>query len=338
MDENLLQAWMSRFVDWLRPDPKTAEDIRRQAHEIRERIKKTAGADGLIVQSTPSTGSFAKNTGLRRHITGGSAVEGMDVDVPFVLLPRGRNGEDLSMLTTLLPRFQSYASQEFGPEKVSVGQHAVRITFKKARRAFDLVPMIATESKERQLIFRNDGVRVETSVETHVKFVTSRTAKSSGRCKFHECVRLLKWSCRYAPDENLKASSFVLELLCAHAFDTLQDSQDSYATTLAAWLAKLASVVTDRKPVLSGHSLSYADRVLHGWEVLDPCNPRNNVVAGWNLDRINVLAKHLRRMNEAAQMLVTSTRLGQENEARRWCKELFGPAFKTQAIDATTNR
>jgi len=88
---------ISNFVDWIRaPDP-MEEKIRGQAEEIRSRMKGRASSDGLVVRSTPTAGSYAKRTGLRRHWNprGGSPVVGQDVDLPFVISPSTTGGEPL---------------------------------------------------------------------------------------------------------------------------------------------------------------------------------------------------------------------------------------------------
>src|SRR5262245_16333746 len=87
--------YLIRFVDWIKPDAETEESIRSQADDIRERIKARAIANGLTVRSTPWSGSFAKKTGLRRHMRGNHEVEGQDVDLPFVVSPQTKEGENI---------------------------------------------------------------------------------------------------------------------------------------------------------------------------------------------------------------------------------------------------
>ena len=78
---------LAAFVDWIKPDPDARDTIREQAGNIRQAIKQQAVADGLIVIATPNGGSFAKRTGLRRHMRGNTEIEGQDVDLPFVVKP-----------------------------------------------------------------------------------------------------------------------------------------------------------------------------------------------------------------------------------------------------------
>src|ERR1700721_1443906 len=74
---------LAAFVDWIKPDQDTREDIRKQAADIRRLISAQATADGLSVLATPDAGSFAKHTGLRRPMRGDPEVEGRDVGPPL---------------------------------------------------------------------------------------------------------------------------------------------------------------------------------------------------------------------------------------------------------------
>jgi hypothetical protein len=57
--------------------------------------------------ATPEAGSFAKHTGLRRHMRGVSEIEGQDVDLPFVVKPKAKDGDQIG---ELLGSFDKYAA------------------------------------------------------------------------------------------------------------------------------------------------------------------------------------------------------------------------------------
>src|SRR5438132_211772 len=101
---------LSRFVDWIATDESREDEIRRKSEDVRTRICNQASKDGLVIRSTPNSGSYAKRTGLRRHMTGGSVVEGQDVDLPFVVSPRTRDQEEVN---SLLDRFERYAKATY---------------------------------------------------------------------------------------------------------------------------------------------------------------------------------------------------------------------------------
>lgn len=331
---NVLHRRLSNFVDWLRPDADTEDDIRKQANDIRERIKGQAMRDGLTIRSTPSAGSFAKRTGLRRHITGGSDVEGLDVDLPFVVSRYTRSNEEL---TSLLDRFERYARALYPDTERDLRRSAIRLRFKAARRSYELVPMLATDDPERQILIRASGELIETSVEQHVEFVRRRTRESNeqeGRVKFNECVRLLKWWREFRDDpvggpDSLRVPSMLIELLCAHAYDAKR-VEPSYESTLLHWLQHMTDVVRQRKRVVFSDFVSpaRAPASAAAWEVLDPVNPSNNIVSRWSWQDIDKLAHWL---TQACSVLDAATRAnaaGDDTLSLKHLVDLFGTPIK----------
>src|SRR5437867_551312 len=82
-----LHCRLSVFVEWIATETKREQELRERASNIRGSICAKARADGLVIRSTPSAGSFATRTGLRRHMRGLSEVEGQDIDLTFVVAP-----------------------------------------------------------------------------------------------------------------------------------------------------------------------------------------------------------------------------------------------------------
>jgi hypothetical protein len=93
------------FVDWIKPESDTRDAIRDQAADIRRIIAGQAAADAPVVTATPEAGSFAKHTGLRRHMRGHSEIEGKNVDLPFVVKPRDKDGDRIDALLRRLDRY-----------------------------------------------------------------------------------------------------------------------------------------------------------------------------------------------------------------------------------------
>src|SRR2546425_4356591 len=187
--DDKLQSRLAAFVGWLRTEPDREDEIRERADNVRAAIKAKAIEDGLVVRSTPRSGSFATKTGLRRHMRGQAEIEGQDVDVSFVVAPKTKDEEQLSFL---LPRFEGYAHEAYPDSERERTKSSIRLLFTDNVH-FDLVPMLATKDPERQILVRSDGERRETSVQKHVEFIRGRTAKSSlGHAEFNELVRLLK--------------------------------------------------------------------------------------------------------------------------------------------------
>jgi len=330
---------ISNFVDWVRAPAEMEEKIRDQAEEVRSRIKGQASGDGLVVRSTPTSGSYAKRTGLRRHWNpkGGSPVEGQDVDLPFVVSPSTKDGERLD---ELLGRFDRYAAASYPSTRRFRSKSSVVLDFEASKLRYDLVPMLATTHQEFQILLRANGERRLTSVQRHVDFVRRRTQRSneqSGRVKFNECVRLLKWwrEFRVADDPILKeVPTIVLELLAAKAFDG-HGVYETYTQTLDVWFGCLADTVRSRQRVAFPDYEAPPPVVSSGlWEVLDPVNPENNVVpAGWGIAEVNRLADWLTDAARRMKLVVAYEQRSDVNNVVHELCNLFGSPFRHHSTE-----
>lgn len=334
----LIERRLEHFVDWLKPDAETESAMAAQAHEIRDRIRAQAAADRLTVRETPSAGSFAKNTGLRRHVTGGSSVDGQDVDVPFVLAPMS---DEEQRISRLLDRFQGYAARAYpqNPPRKSRTKSSIKIEFVGSRLSFDLVPMIqAPEHGDGyQWLLRGDGTRRITSVARHNAFITRRTNHSNqqpGRVKFNECVRLLKWwrEFRMANDRRSIPGmpSLLIEMLAAYAYDH-KGVQASYSETLLSWFDFLHGVVTQRRRIgFSDYPPPRGRR--HAaptpWMVIEAVDPENNLTHDWIDQHIDELAGWLQRGREDIQRAIDLDRRNNPQESLHHLVRVFGTPFK----------
>ena len=338
--------WTRELVDTQR-DPlafgRVAREALRQTPEGRKLIRAEAQKDGLIVRETPSSGSFAKNTGLRRHVTGGSAVEGQDVDLHFVLSPRTRDDE---ILDRLLDRFYGYAQRAYPqrPPNKSRTKSSVKLEFVGTKLSYDLVPLlIAPEyGNDYQWLLRGDGTKRLTSVEMHNRFIKKRTDLSNqvpGRVKFNECVRLLKWwrEFRMNDDRNSIAHipSILIEMLSASAFDQ-KSVQATYSETLLSWFDHLYGVVSQRKRIsfpdyLPPRGRRHADKT--PWMVIEPVDPQNNLTHDWNDQHIEELAGWLKRGRDDLRAAVDLDRRNNPQESLHYLVRIFGSPFKHHCGD-----
>jgi Second Messenger Oligonucleotide or Dinucleotide Synthetase domain len=325
--------WLLNFVDWIKPQPETEEVIDFQAEEIRERIKGKATADGLVVRSMPWSGSFAKKTGLRRHMRGDHDVEGQDVDLTFVISPQTTQGEDID---SLLDRFERYANESYPNTRRNPTKSSICLDFKSTKLSYDLVPMLAVEGDdEAQVLLRRDGERRSTSVQKHIEFIRTRTAKSnvqSGRVKFNEGVRLVKWwrEMRQARSQVLEdVPSMVIDLLCAKALDE-HSVDETYTETLSRWFGRMAHLVRRRKSIDFSDFTSRTGHAVGAlWSVLDPVNPDNNVVPpSWKNLELDELAEWFEGARDGMARVIAADTVGDEGEARQELVDLFGNAFK----------
>jgi hypothetical protein len=326
----MLHRRMSTFVDWIKAGDKD-DTIIAQSAEIRSRICGQAERDGLTIRSTPNSGSFAKRTGLRRHLLGGAQVEGQDIDLPFVISPKNREGEQID---ELLRRFMRYAATSYQNTSRKPTRSSVQLDFVGTKLRYDLVPMLAVPGDdEAQVLLRADGERRRTSVQKHIEFIKRRTAKSNelpGRVKFNECVRLVKWwrEFRQSNPRVLKeVPSIVIDLLCAHAYDRLQ-VEETYAGTLAKWFDLLIGTVRKRQRIAFSDFGAVPPVVQNaGWVVLDPVNPENNVVSQWNAFQVDELGDWLEESLDLMNRAIAADLRGDDVESMEALVELFGNPF-----------
>ena len=325
---------LTDFVDWIRPTADTEEAIRTQAEEIRGRIKGKAIEDGLVVRSTPWSGSFAKRTGLRRHMRGNHAVEGQDVDLPFVVSPETEEGETID---SLLDRFERYAQASYPNTSRNPTKSSIRLDFKKTKLSYDLVPMLAVPGDDlAQVLLRADGEPRATSVQKHIAFIGRRSDASNqqaGRVKFNEGVRLVKWwrEMRQSQSQILdEVPTIVIDLLCAKAFD-LHGVCETYTETLARWFGQMANIAERRKRVdFDDYEDPAAFQHEGPWIVLDPVNPENNVVPpSWKNLQLSELAGWLADARDGMTRVIAAEAADDEVEARAELVALFGNAIET---------
>lgn len=320
-----------QFVPWIATDDKREEEICRQSKDIRERISGQASRDGLTILSTPNSGSFDKNTGLRRHLMGGSDVEGQDVDLVFVVKPVTKDQEKID---SLLDRFERYAKATYPQVARNPTKSSICLSFVSTRLSYDLVPMLATENLDEQILLRANGEQRRTSVRKHTDFIRRRTNASNalkGRVLFNECVRLFKWWREFRQSESKQLSSVatvVIDLICAKAFDACQ-VQTTYAETLAQWFGWAAHVARKRQAITF---TDYISPVSHpggaGWEVLDPVNASNNVVSSWTGWQIEEFTTWLEQARDLMNSAIRYDLGGEDNESLRCLVQLFGSPFK----------
>ncbi|MGC4120483.1 MAG: CBASS oligonucleotide cyclase [Myxococcales bacterium] len=326
----VLHRRLSVFVDWIRTDSDKEGEVRTRAADVRKNIRAKAEDDGLIIQSTPNSGSFATRTGLRRHMRGQSEVEGQDVDCPFVVEPKT---EDDERLDVLLPRFEKYARQAYPDTDREPTKSSVKLNFSD-KVSFDLVPLLATKNPERQILIRANGERRPTSVQKHVDFVKTRTDRSNrepGRVKFNEMVRLLKWwrYFREAEAASVKeVPSFLMNVLSACAFDQ-RSVQPTYGETVADWFGLLARVARRRELVaFSDYGAAPTAEGGRPWSVFDPVNSDNNITGNWTGLMCDELTDWLEESRDAMYDAIAAFDNDRESEGVDHVVKVFGTPFR----------
>ncbi len=332
MKKLTLQTRFCNFAAWIRPDPDKVEDIRIQRDEVKARIRAKAEADGLIVKSTPASGSFAKGTGLRRHMRGGAEHEGLDVDCPIVVAGRDRDGDPL---TELLSRFERYARASYPDTDIERTKSSVKLVFEASKVSYDLVPMLAVEgSDDEQILLRAGGERRRTSIQKHVEFVRSRTKRSrdlDGPVLFNEAVRLVKWWREFQLTSSkilTEVPSFLVDLLCAKALD-VTSAKTGYAETLVIWFDCIYSYAAHCKDVVfHDFGTPQPDRISGPSRVIDPVNSQNNAVpSSWGRIQIDELRDWAATARDRLQQAIAFDMRGRDSDGVALVAQIFGNAF-----------
>jgi len=323
-----LHIRIRNFVDWIRTDSNKEDDICKQANEIRERVKNQASNDGLIILSTPWSGSFAKRTGLRRHLRGLNPVEGQDVDLSFVIRPKDKDDEELS---ELLPRFEKYLIASYPNTPCKPSKSSIKLSFAGTKIEYDIVPMLATNDSQRQIIIRGDGTRRETSVQKHIEFIKTRTKNSNeqiGRVSFNEMVRLFKWWREVKCEGNNDVyPTILIDLLSAYVYDR-KGVYNTYTETLAQWFSFLADVVEQRTSIyFSDFSESTQRPSEKFWSVIDPVNPENNIADYLGNAEIGVLVEWLSQARDNVLQAIAADDDDDESAAIDALVPVFGTPF-----------
>jgi hypothetical protein len=326
--DSLAQKRISYFVKWIAPDPETRSAIKSQSDEIRTRICKRAEEDKLVILSTPYGGSFPKKTGLRRNYKGHSEVPGQDIDLPFVVQP---SKEDEYVFKSLISRFFKYAHDAYPKTEIETTKSSVKMKFAGTGIEYDIVPLLATNDKEIQIIHKNSE-DIKTSVQKHVQFIKSRTKTSSkveGCVLFNECIRLFKWW-RYFQYEkhykNLEVSSVVIDMLCAKAFDNCSISS-TYIETIARWSSYLAHILNNKTPIYFTDYISKPKFQNNQWGIFDPVNVENNFCRNWSNYQVEALADWFAEMRDLCNRIIRSDFDGDSSESLEYLVELFGNPF-----------
>jgi hypothetical protein len=322
---------MSIFRQWIAPEKETRQAIKDQSDEFRDRIKTKAEEDGLTVTDTPRGGSFSTQTGLRRHLRGEMAVDGQDVDVPFVV-KRDKETE----FAPLVQRFAGYVRVSYPTTKdIVLTKSSVRVTFSGTTQSYDLVPMFATAVPDRQILIRDNGDQIETSVQKHRRFIKSRTEETkamAGVVAFNEMIRLLKWWREHKQQKTsgiIDVPSFLLNLLAAAALREC-GVHTTYPQTLAKWFAFLAHTVQEKKTIWFDDF--YRTPVIDNtkaWNVIDPVMPANNIVAGWSGWQVSELADWFRDGSETMNRVIAADMVGRDSDSLTYLQALFGKIFSS---------
>lgn len=325
-----LHVRIRNFVDWIAPEKGTRDAIKKQSDEIRSRIKGKAEADALTITDTPYSGSFPTKTGLRRHLRGESDVEGQDIDLPFVVKP-----DKETEFEPLIQRFKKYAEESYPGTKITATKSSVKMEFTGTKLTYDVVPMFSTGLSEMQVIHRENGEVIKTSIQKHREFIRSRTRQTQqeeGVVCFNDMIRLLKWWREHkqqALNESLILPSFLINLLAAKALE-VTNVNTSYPQTLANWFSYLAMVIKNRETIFfKDYYTQPKPDTTKSWNVLDPVMPDNNIIKNWSGWQVDELTEWLQEAAEIMNRAIVADIQGRDSDSLEQMKLLFGKIFSS---------
>ncbi len=335
----LIHRRMKHFVEFIAPERDIDAGVQTYVKAIESCIRSRATAHGLTVASVQAAGSYAKRTGLRRHMTGGSEVEGQDVDIAIILENRNRKGEPITY--SLVPDFKRFLIDQKGlwePHQVDLTKSSAMLALKNQKFRFDVVPIIKTKDPVIQRLIRTTREAYTTSVQGHINFVKELNGKGK-HIHFNNGLRLVKWwryhqqlSSPYLNNSptGKKVPSFLLDLLCARAYKDIHPRKETYPEMIYEWFKHLHLVCDQRQTVHfmeKGRSRKASDAP---WQVIDPKDPNNNVVANWQDFQIRELARWFEHGRDCMIRAIHHDMSGNQDASLQCLTEVFGPSFKTQ--------
>ena len=329
-NRSLIHVRLKNFVQWIAPEKDKREEIKKQSDEIRNRIKKKAEEDGLTITSMPYSGSFAKKTGLRRHFLGEHEIEGQDIDIPFVV-----KKDKETEFEPLIRRFEQYAKKSYPNTAIATTKSSVNLNFAGTKLSYDLVPMFETEDSDKQMLIRQNGDIVVTSIQKHRDFIRNRVKDSDendGIVLFNNCKRLLKWwreaKIKEGQGTISEIPSFLIDLLAAKAYDKL-GVDTTYPQTLANWFNYLASIVKKREVVwFNDYYKNPNPSEFDIWKVMDPVMPNNNITKNWVGYQVDELARWFQEASEEMNRAIVSDLMCEDSSSLDSLKKVFGKIFQ----------
>ncbi len=264
-------------------------------------------------------------------------MDGQDLDIPFVVKDQDTNGNKLDYL---LNKFMGYCNTSYPNTQKNFTKSSVEMIFTSPAAKIDIVPFLNISGSNNELLIKRNWEQRETNLEQHKEFIRSRTKKSNevnSQVAFNGYIRLIKWwrieQCNKkqgTPEAIEELPSFLMNLLCAKAFDTI-GIQESHIRTLASWFGLLANLVKNKKCVYFNDFNANAQmppESFYKWQVLDPVNFDNNAAQKFQDSEITNLSNWLSETSDKLNQIIAYDLRNEESKAMDLCCDLFGSSFK----------
>ncbi len=299
------------------------EDVKRyrdQVNALRERLAlKISEEPSFALVKMVHSGSVAKGTAL-------STINDMDVAV-YVKADEVPKGEGY-LLNWLAERLME-ANPNMKPEQFTPETHCITVSFKGSGLDVDVVPVLYKGDKDDrgQLLNRETGGWLETSIPLHLEFIRKRKAKQPQH--FAQVIRLIKWWAAIQKDErpSFRCKSFIVELICAHLMNRPLDFSD-YPNALEQFFAYVVKTGLREIIVFTDYYAATAVSAANGAAItiMDPVNPMNNVAASYPESDRKVLVE---AASDALDSLTEAHYSDSKGRAAALWKEVMGQSFRT---------
>ncbi len=298
------------------------EDVQRyrdQVNALRERLASKISQDpSFALVKMIHSGSVAKGTAL-------STINDIDVAV-YVKADEVPNGEG-DLLNWLAERLRE-ANPNMSADQIAPGTHCVTVSFKGSGLDVDVVPVLYKGDKDDrgQLLNRETGGWLETSIPLHLEFIRKRKAKQPQH--FSQVIRFAKWWAAIQKDERpgFRCKSFIIELICAHLMEQGQGFSN-YPVSIQRFFAYLVQTGLRERVVFTDYYAATAVSVANGAAItiMDPVNPMNNVAANYTEADRKVFVE---AASDALDSLTEAHPSDTKGRAVTLWKEVMGPSFR----------
>ena len=332
-------ARFDEFINALRPGDGQLAEAKTELDLLEKKLKTFISDDddfdfGKVLRS----GSYAKNTLLKRHESGD-----FDADAAVYVKPPDEDEEPglatvLDYVEKLLRR--AYANRtKRKPVFDRTPKSAVKVKFEVTPKInIDAVPVVAVDHATipnwGKIPRRSGGFR-STSVTEHITFVTERN-KVPGVVPFNHLLMVMKWwrNHNFDESEHAKFSSFALELVVGKAFDAVRTRLSGLwlddLLAIGTWILRhrFASPIDFPDPRVPA-----ATGVVDGqFLIIDPMNSDNNVAHDWMQRDVDEFLEGLDRFCDVVQDAANEAAAGEEHEAALLLDQVL-PNFSNWSVE-----
>jgi hypothetical protein len=328
-----MQEHFKRFLAEIRPTENQLSEAKKELDFIEKHLPEHINEDDPIkFLKALRSGSYAKNTMLRRHQEGD-----FDADIGLYFEVSDAQRSNLLDYTEQLLRRAYRNRTKRIPTFKRIAKSSVKVSFEENPKInIDAVPIISKPHKyipNWGAIPRRDGELRDTSVTEHITFVQERN-KHAAAINFNKIVMLVKWWRNHTFEESMqkKLSSFGIELILGKAFDECKEELNGNwfqdLLTLGNWIVRnrFSEAIWFPHPHLSKPDLR--DEVV----LVDPLNPKNNIARDWTSSDKQKLLSEFQTFCDVVYDAKLEADSGNKEDALEFLDQIFAK-FSTWSME-----